>query len=149
MSSLWTPGGEHPVEREPEPATPGQGEPADVGEPGDDLTPEQQARLEQELADMQQQLANTPAEVIIANHAIGLFQLAALHLGRQPPDLVEGRLAIDAMAGILERLAGRLGEQEQGLRDGLAQLQLAYVQLAQQAGAPAPDGPPAGEGTEG
>ena len=48
---------------------------------------------------MQQELADTPAEVVIANHAIGLFQLAALHLSRQPPDLVEGRLAIDAMAG--------------------------------------------------
>lgn len=130
MSSLWTPGGEHPVEREPSP--PGQGGPGE-GDLGDDLTPEQQARLEQELAEMQEQLANTPAEVIIANHAIGLFQLAALHLGRQPPDLDQGRLAIDAMAGILERVAGRLGDQEQGLRDGLAQLQLAYVQLAQQA----------------
>ena len=128
MSTLWTPGGEHPVSREP--ASP---DPAPEGSPGpDELSPEEQARLEQELAEMQEQLASTPASVIIANHAIGLFQLAALHLGRQPPDLDEGRLAIDAMAGILERLAGRLGDQEQGLRDGLAQLQLAFVQLTQQ-----------------
>ena len=50
------------------------------GEPEIELSPEEQAQLERELADMQAQLANTPAEVIIANHAIGLFQLAALHL---------------------------------------------------------------------
>jgi hypothetical protein len=39
-------------------------------------------------------------------------------------------VAIDAMAGIVEvRLEGRLGENETTLRDALAQLRMAYVQL--------------------
>ncbi len=78
---------------------------------------------------MQEEVASTPASVVIANHAVGLFQLAAIHLNQQPPNLVEGRLAIDAMAALVEGLAGRLGEEEQSLRDGLAQLRMAFVQL--------------------
>lgn len=80
---------------------------------------------------MQQELLAAPVAVVVANHAVGLFQLAALHLNQRPPDLAEGRLAIDAMAALVEGLEGRLGDQEQTLRDALAQLRLAYVELAQ------------------
>jgi hypothetical protein len=79
---------------------------------------------------MQEQVASTPAAVVVANHAVGLFQLAAIHLNRQPPNLAEGRVAIDAMAALVEGMAGRLGDEEQGLRDGLGQLQMAFVQLS-------------------
>ena len=54
----------------------------------------------------------------IANHAIGLFQLAALHLSQRPPNLEEAPLAIDAMGALVEGLAGRLGEDEAPLKDG-------------------------------
>jgi hypothetical protein len=67
--------------------------------------------------------------VIIANHAIGLFQLAALHLNQQPPNLVDSQLAIDALGAIVETLGDRLGPDEDALRDALAQIRLAYVQL--------------------
>ncbi len=79
---------------------------------------------------MQSEVASTPASVVIANHAVGLFQLAAIHLNARPPNLAEGRLAIDAMGALVEGLSGRLGEEEQSLRDGLGQLRLAYVQLS-------------------
>ena len=79
---------------------------------------------------MQEEVASTPASVVIANHAVGLFQLAAIHLNQQPPNLAEGRLAIDAMAALVEGLGGRLGDEEQTLRDGLAQLRMAFVQLS-------------------
>jgi hypothetical protein len=82
------------------------------------------------MAQMQAELASVPASVVIANHAIGLFQLAAIHLNRRPPNLEEARLAIDAMAAIAEGLAGRLGDEEASLRDALNQLRMAYVQLA-------------------
>ncbi|HUQ38565.1 MAG TPA: DUF1844 domain-containing protein [Acidimicrobiales bacterium] len=124
MGSLWTPGGEHPVE----PDDP------DVGEP--ELTDEQMAARMQEL---QRQLAATPAEVVVANHGYGLFELAALHLGQQPAQLDQARLAIDALAALVEGLPGRLGEHEPALRDGLAQLRLAFVQVraaAEQAAPP-------------
>jgi hypothetical protein len=147
MSSIWTPGGERPLRREPEAASsPGPSSPsggARRGSPEDDLSPEERAELEQELASMQEQVASTPAAVVVANHAVGLFQLAAIHLNRQPPNLAEGRLAIDAMAALVEGMAGRLGDEEQALRDGLGQLQMAFVQLSGggSAGAGSGDGP--------
>jgi hypothetical protein len=140
MSSLWTPGGERPVGRPEEPAAPGPEE----GLPPD-LTPEQRAELEQLMA-MQEELAAVPAGVVIANHAIGLFQLAAIHLNQRPPNLEEGRLAIDAMGALVEGMTGRLGEEEASLRDGLAQLRLAFVQLS--GGAEPAAGPEPGAPTE-
>ena len=91
-------------------------------------------QLEAELAAMQDELARTPASVVVANHAVGLFQLAAIHLNRQPPNLDDGRLAIDAMAALVEGVGDRLGEEAQALQDGLAQLRLAYVSLQGGAG---------------
>lgn len=75
-----------------------------------------------------------PAEEIVANHCYGLFQLAAIHLSSDPPGIKEASLAIDAMGAVTEKLAGRLGEAEHSLREGLAQLQLVYVQIAKAAG---------------
>ena len=43
-------------------------------------------------------------------------------------------MAIDAMGGIVDALEGRLGENETVLRDALAQLRLAFVQLQAAAG---------------
>jgi hypothetical protein len=67
--------------------------------------------------------------VVVANHVMGFYELAAIHLSQQPPSFTEATVAIDAMRGVLERLPGRLGDNEQTLRDALSQLQLAYVEL--------------------
>lgn len=114
MSSIWTPGGERPV---------GRAEPDEPAEPAfEEPTAEQ-------LDELKRQLAATPAAVVVANHAMGLFELAALHLSQQPPNLAEASVAIDAMAAVVEGLAGRLGEPEATLNDALAQLRLAFVQI--------------------
>jgi hypothetical protein len=134
MSSLWTPGGEHPVDREgsqPPPQAPPGGPPPG---PEDELTPEEQAQLAEQMAAVQEELLGTPVAVVVANHAVGLFQLAALHLNQRPPDLEEGRLAVDAMASLVEGLSGRLGDQEAPLKEALAQLRMAYVSLAREGG---------------
>jgi hypothetical protein len=141
MSTLWTPGGERPIRRdEPEgTATPGsageRGSTSGSG-PAQPLSPEEEAA---QLRQLQEQLASTPVELVVANHAYGLFELGALHLSRQPPNLDQARLAIDALAALVEGLAGRLGDHERQLKDGLAQLRLAFVQI-QAAGRP--DGRP-------
>jgi hypothetical protein len=90
------------------------------------------------MAEVQRELLSVPASVVIANHCIGLFQLAALHLEQRPPNLDEAKLAIDAMAGIVDGLGPRLGEDAQALRDALASIQLGYVQVksAIEAGSP-------------
>ena len=122
MSTIWTPGGERPVGR-PEPAP--QSAPPE-GLAGEALTDaELQARMEQ----LREQLAHTPAELVVANHCDGLFELAALHLSLQPPKLDQASLAIDALGLLVEGLAGRLGDQEQQIREALAQLRMAFVQI--------------------
>jgi hypothetical protein len=81
------------------------------------------------MDELREQLAHTPAEVVIANHAFGLFELAALHLSLAPPQLEEARLAIDALAALVEGLGERLGEASTQLTEGVSQLRLAYVQI--------------------
>jgi hypothetical protein len=126
MSSLWTPSGEHFPKKEgdagaaPPPSNP-PGD-TDVTEP----TPEEaQAAVEA----MRAQLASTPAEVVVANHAYGLFELAAIYLSQTPPMLFQARLAIDALGYLLDGLQGRLGEAEPSLLESLSQLRLAFVRL--------------------
>jgi hypothetical protein len=118
MSNLWTPG-----EGAAEPTQPPKVSEAD---------------LEAKMAELRRQLAEAPAEVVIANHCFGLFELAALHLSLQPPKLPEAQLAIDALGAVIEGLAGRLGDEEEQLRDGLAQLRIAFVQIKTTAGSPSP-----------
>jgi hypothetical protein len=78
---------------------------------------------------LREQLAQTPAEVVVANHAFGLFELAALHLSLSPPQLDQARLAIDALAALVDGLGSRLGDASPQLSDGLSQLRMAYVQI--------------------
>ena len=140
--SLWTPGGEHEVPRNQPSEPAGQPLPDEIVDlsdlPGyDELTPEQQAQAQamaRELAEARERIAQTPAAEVVANHAMGLYELAAIHLGSQPPALDEAKVAIDAMTGIVGAIPGRLGDNEAVLREALQQLQLAYVQLSNQEG---------------
>ncbi len=132
MSTIWTPSGEQPVHREqPEP----ESGPADREE------------VESELRRLQDELANTPATVVVANHVMGMFELGALHLSRQPPNFADAQLAIDGMAALTEGLSGRLGEHESTLKDALAQIRLAFVQIraATETTPPAPGAQPSGD----
>jgi hypothetical protein len=144
MSSLWTPRGEHPVDSESPPGEPDESTPRpdptldDViasslpeGMSIDDLSPEERARAEQmikEMAEARERLLATPAAVIVANHAMGLYELAALHLAEQPPNLGEATVAIDGLSALVEKLEGRLGEAEPTLREALDQVRMAFVQ---------------------
>jgi hypothetical protein len=99
------------------------------------------------MDELRQQLADTPASAVVANHCYGMFELAALHLSLDPPKLDQARLAIDALGLLVEGLASRLGEQEAQLKEGLTQLRLAFVRLG---GAPTADeSKPSGESSAG
>ena len=111
MSSLWTPSGEHFPENE--------------GDGGDQPPPAPQT----EIDEIRRQLASTPAEIVMANHCYGIFELATIYLSQTPPMLFEARLAIDGLGSLLEGLKGRLGEAEPALVEGLSQVRLAYVQV--------------------
>ena len=105
-------------------------------DPGDDLSPEDRARLEQmqaELDEVRNQLLAAPASIVIGNHAMGIYELAAIHLTASQPNLAEASLGIDALAALVEGLEGRLGEPEPTLREALAQLRSAYVEVSSRA----------------
>ena len=102
-----------------------------------DLSPEERAQYEEmaeQMAEAQQRLLEAPAEGVVGNHAVGLYQLALIHLSTEDPDLEAARLAIDGMAGLLNALEGRLGDDEPTLRDALGQAQMAFVQVQQREG---------------
>ena len=125
MSGLWTPGGGEP--REPEPA---------VAPAGDGPSAEEIAAVRE----LHAQLRAAPVVDVIVNHAIGIWQLALVHLGvatppdedgRQPePDLAAAGLAIDALSALVDGLTERLGEAEDMLREALTEAQRVYVAVA-------------------
>jgi hypothetical protein len=131
--TLWTPGGEHPVDRggqqPPSPPPPTAGAPGARGAPplrGGGRPGRGHAA---ELAEARARLLEAPASVVVANHAMGLYELAAIHLTAESPRLPDAVLAIDALAALVEGLAGRLGDAEPTLREALDQLRIAYVQV--------------------
>lgn len=132
MSSLWTPGGEHRVDRQ-NPAADEAPEPSGGEQPPDDLEAQGEThRLEATQAEMEAvraQLASVPATQVVANHAMGLFELGAIHLSQEPPNLAEAVLAIDAMATLVEGLGERLGDAAPTLAAALAQIRMAFVQV--------------------
>jgi hypothetical protein len=144
VSGLWTPSGEHVPD---EPAGEAGGGQAPEGFSDEPLSPDEVAMAE-ELQRVRAELAATPVADIIANHAVGLWQLAVLHLTPeegQAPRLDEASLAIDAMSGLVDGLGDRLGPHAEPLRDALSQLRLAFVQVRDRAGGGGePSAPPPG-----
>jgi hypothetical protein len=133
--SLWTPGGEH----RPPGGGDDRGRPA--GEPsGPDLSQlsaeerQQLEAMQAEMAQVREQLLQAPASVVVANHAMGIYELAAIHLTAEEPKLPEASLAIDALAALVEGLPGRLGDAEATLVEALNQLRGAYVEVHARAG---------------
>ncbi len=123
MSTFWTPSGERPIPREEAGATPPPA--SDPYGPGDEPMDEE---LQAEILAMQQQMLRTPAAIVVANHCIGLVELAALHLGQNPPNLADAQVAIDALAGMIDAVGPRLGENGPPLRQALNQMRMAYIE---------------------
>jgi len=135
VSGLWTPGGAEP----PEPPAPGDDFPDLGAAPGAGEPPPTPEELEA-VRELHERLAATPVADVIVNHAIGIWQLALVHLGvvtppdaegrRPKPDLASAGLAIDALAALVDGLTDRLGEGEEMLRDALRQVQMLFVDIA-------------------
>lgn len=112
------------------------------GEFGDDRAADQAAEVEAAMAEARTRLAEIPAEIVVVNHVMGLYELAAIHLSSETPDLVAASLAIDAMAALVDGLGDRLGEDTQTMRDALANIRMAFVGVKARTGQSAPgDGP--------
>lgn len=111
--------------------------------PGDDplltgdLDPEELNAMEEAQRAMDEaraRLADVPAEVVITNHVMGLYELGAIHLSASPPDLAQAALAIDAVACLVDGLGDRLGDDAPTMQDALNNIRLAFVQIQGSAG---------------
>ena len=106
-----------------------------------DLTPDQ-------LEQLREQLASVSAADVVAEAALSLIALAYVRLGIPPSqherfrDLDQARLLVDALGGMLAATDGRLGAPEPSLRDALANLRLAFAEVAATGGGSAPRTPP-------
>jgi hypothetical protein len=153
MSSLWTPGGEHPVDREggrTTEAPAGAAAPPDVPFDEADLTPEERAAAEEyarQIDAAREQMLQVPAGVVVGQQALQFVDLAVLHLSQPEPRLDEARVAIDALAAVVNGLGARLGEAEAPLRQTLNQIQLAFVDATRAVDAPGAAGDEAAEPT--
>jgi hypothetical protein len=94
-----------------------------------DLTPDQ-------LEQLREQLASVAAGDVVAEAAMSLIALAYVRLGIPPEqharfrDLDAARLLVDALGGMLAATQGRLGPPEPSLREALANLRMAYAEIA-------------------
>jgi hypothetical protein len=107
----------------------------------DDLDPETAdtlAEAERAMQEARDRLAEVPAEVVVTNHVMGLYELAAIHLSASPPDLHQSVLAIDAVACLVDGLGERLGDDYPTMRDALNNIRLAFVQIKGQVAAEQP-----------
>jgi hypothetical protein len=142
--SLWTPSGEHPVDRPGQsttpPSRPGESPTDQVPPDADlaDLSPEEREQVEamaRQVEAARQQLLQAPAGPVVGQQALQFYELAALHLSQPEPKLDDARIAIDALAAVVDALGPRLGEAESPLRQAVHQLRLAFVEASSQHGA--------------
>jgi hypothetical protein len=108
---------------------------SDVPGPAGDIDPETAADLadlEAAMAETRARLAEVPAEVVVTNHVMGLYELAAIHLSSTPPDFHAASLAIDAVGFLVDGLGERLGDEHATMRDALANIRMAFVSLKAQ-----------------
>jgi len=104
----------------------------DFGAAVDDLDPDTAdtvAEADRAMREARERLAEVPAEVVITNHVMGLYELAAIHLSASPPDLHQSVLAIDAVACLVDGLGERLGDDYPTMQDALSNIRLAFVQI--------------------
>ena len=79
---------------------------------------------------MAEEIAATPSLEWVVNTAVSLANIAATKLDLGDP--ADAALAIDALAGILDKVGDQLQNVEQPLRQTLAQLQMAYAERVTQ-----------------
>ena len=94
-----------------------------------DFNPDALADAQAELEETRRRIADAPASVVVVNHVMGLYELAAIHLSAKPPRLDEAVLAIDAVGCLVEGLGERLGAEYPTMRDALSNIRLAFVQI--------------------
>jgi hypothetical protein len=112
------------ADAQPAETQPAETQPADTQADGDQLSDAQAA-----IDEARRRVAEVPAEVVVTNHVMGLYELAAIHLAQGQPNLPSAALAIDAVACLVEGLGDRLGPEAATMRDALGNIRLAFVEV--------------------
>lgn len=105
------------------------------GEKGLPYDAEESAEALEAVAEARRRISEVPASIVVTNHAMGLFELAAIHLSDDPPRLDDAQLAIDALGLLVDGLGQRLGEHHDTIAAALANIRLVFVQRRTQAAA--------------
>jgi hypothetical protein len=108
----------------------------DAAPAGADGTADPIADAQAAIEDARRRVSEAPPEVVVTNHVMGLYELAAIHLSADQPNLPAAALAIDAVACLVDGLGDRLGPDVATLRDALANIRLAFVQIKSRAQSP-------------
>jgi hypothetical protein len=112
-----------PPPPQPGPSSPQETEASTAEAPASEVwTPEQEA----EARRMAEEIAQTPSIDWVVNTAVTLANVAGTKLQIGDPE--DARLAIDALAAVLEAAGPRLLDAEAPLKQTLAQLQMMYAQ---------------------
>ena len=91
------------------------------------------SNAQEALEAARRRIAEAPAQVVVVNHLMGFYELAAIHLSSVPPKLDDASLAIDSLAALVDKLGDRLGDDTATMRDALANIQMVYVQMKSKA----------------
>lgn len=139
--TIWTPRGEHELSRDSsdnsQPAPPHNQPPSSgVAAHDPEIDPQAQQEYEQQLAEIRQNILETPIELILAQHFFGLSEIAIIHLSNDNPNLEAARLVINAMDGLMSATQGELGDAEEALQLALHQIQLEFVNVSQRVSQP-------------
>lgn len=114
--------------------------------------PQGQPSEEEMRAALQEELKKVRVEQVVMEAAVSILNVSVMRAGLVPGsegerDLDQVRVGIEGVRALLPLVELIAGDQARPIRDALSQLQMAYVQAAEEAGGRAPGGPaPAGSG---
>ena len=92
----------------------------------DDALADAQAAIDE----ARRRVAEAPAEVVVTNHVMGLYELAAIHLSAEPARSGRRRPSPSTpSACLVEGLGDRLGAEAATMRDALANIRMAFVEI--------------------
>lgn len=113
-----------------------QHEPTPAPDADELWTPEQEAQARK----MAEEMAEVPSLDWVINVAVTLANAASVKLNTR--QMEDASLAIDALAGLMSSVGARLGDAETPLRQTVAEMQMAYAQMAGASAQPPPQPAP-------
>lgn len=115
-----------------------------------DQEPQGRPSEDEMRAALQEELKKVRVEQVVLEAAVSILNVSVMRAGLVPGsederDLDQVRVGIEGVRALMPLVELIAGEQSRAIRDALSQLQLAYVQAAEEAGAGEGGAPGAGQ----